>query len=447
MATESIDKPRSLIYQEHFTKQKSEFNLSEIVEQMEQAQDKIIRSHYYGSYLISGPAGSGKTTLALHRVAYLLQSPETAKLITTQKTIVFVQDKNTQGYFSKLLPDLGINNVRVTTFDEWAFELLNLSGVKFQQMYIEDEAIRDSYEYNKSRALKNISGFRFEKDIFGLLYYMYRDYLSSSELDLFLRQSKEHIVDRFDLTALLKAKKQETGVLTSKAPSYRRMNNGKYKRIFTEEPLMYSLIVVDEAENYLKENIELIKSCINPATKSVIYVGDLIQQTLPHTIKSWNEVQEEFNDERKVVLQKVYRNTKQILEYIRRCGYQVEISNELREGNVVQEISCSGRNEEMEMIKTLISKDQMVVGIIAKHTSYLDQYRKEFNASKNVHIMTINEAQGVEFDRVFLVGINSEQWRNRNMQKELACERDKVNRDLLYVALTRAMNELYIFNS
>ena len=46
-------------------------------EQMEKAQDQVIRAHHAGPLVISGPAGSGKTTLALHRVAFLTQSPET----------------------------------------------------------------------------------------------------------------------------------------------------------------------------------------------------------------------------------------------------------------------------------------------------------------------------------------------------------------------------------
>src|SRR5581483_1260636 len=77
MSSESVNYLRNLIYQEYFSKQRQTFALPEIVEQMEKAQDKIIRSNYYGSFLISGAAGSGKTTLALHRVAYLVQSPQT----------------------------------------------------------------------------------------------------------------------------------------------------------------------------------------------------------------------------------------------------------------------------------------------------------------------------------------------------------------------------------
>src|SRR3989339_768554 len=56
-ALEVKGKPRELIYQEHFTRQKSEFALPEIIAQMEKAQDQVIRAEHVGPLAISGPAG------------------------------------------------------------------------------------------------------------------------------------------------------------------------------------------------------------------------------------------------------------------------------------------------------------------------------------------------------------------------------------------------------
>ena len=54
-------------------------------------------------------------------------------------------------------------------------------------------------------------------------------------------------------------------------------------------------------------------------------MGDLIQQTMLLTLKDWSEVHEKFEEERKVVLNKVYRNTRQILKYIQDTGFKTEI--------------------------------------------------------------------------------------------------------------------------
>ena len=61
--------------------------------------------------------------------------------------------------------------------------------------------------------------------------------------------------------------------------------------------------------------------------------------------------------------------------------------------------------------------------------------------------MTMNEAQGVEFDMVFLVGMSSDLFQaqyTEEMPQAILDEKRKINRDLLYVALTRAISELHI---
>lgn len=104
MASEARKWQRTLIYQEYLTNRKSGFILPEIIERLEKAQDEVIRASHQGSFLIAGPAGSGKTTLAFHRIAYLTQAPETAPFYPDYNIIVFVQDESTKKYFSALLP-------------------------------------------------------------------------------------------------------------------------------------------------------------------------------------------------------------------------------------------------------------------------------------------------------------------------------------------------------
>jgi len=60
--------------------------------------------------------------------------------------------------------------------------------------------------------------------------------------------------------------------------------------------------------------------------------------------------------------------------------------------------------------------------------------------------MTMNEAQGVEFDIVCIVGISKEVFAVDYDEKYsgLVDEKKRINRDLLYVALTRAISQLHI---
>ena len=88
-----------------YARMKGFFVLPEIVSQMEKTQDIVIRACYKNPLLISGPAGSGKTTLALHRIAYLLQAPDTNIIYDTDPAVVFVQDDKTKEYFSKIMDE------------------------------------------------------------------------------------------------------------------------------------------------------------------------------------------------------------------------------------------------------------------------------------------------------------------------------------------------------
>ncbi len=443
MSSESIEYSRELIYQEYFSQKKASFILPEIVEQMEKAQDTIIRSHYFGSFLVSGVAGSGKTTLALHRVAYLVQSPETEKLFLPQNITVFVQDDKTKNYFSGLLPELGIYRVNITTFDAWAMKILEIENYKFIRRYGYNELEKDNLEHAKNNALVNIDSSFDIKDINKTLEKVYEKYIPAELKPLLKKQLKNKLLDRFDLTILLKLKYKREKTLFEKVEKFKKQN-GKYIKKIEKNPINYSLILVDEAENYLKDQLSLIKTCINSKTNALIYVGDLVQQTSLWTIKNWNDINESFNEDRKVILQKVYRNTRQILEYIKSAGFNIEINSKLKEGKNVIEKVFSKKVDEIKFVKEIInSSKNSTIGILAKTEEYLLDYKKF--ASENIHVMTINEAQGVEFEKVILVGINKDLYNNEDIKDPIKKERMLVNHDLLYVALTRAINELYVF--
>ena len=233
MATADLEYPRTLIYQEHFSNRKSAFILPEIVERMEQAQDTVIRAEHRGSFLISGPAGSGKTTLALHRVAYLLQSPEFANYFKAENILVLVQDDSTKQYFDELLPSLGIKDVAITTFASWARERLELPGFGFVNRYGTNEIQRDNYEFAKNKSLKKIDASdRIGRSPFGWLEKLYIPHFTPELKKLFERQRKEKVLDRFDLTALLMARIKKEGSLTKEEkymtniPSTRHASHG-----------------------------------------------------------------------------------------------------------------------------------------------------------------------------------------------------------------------------
>jgi DNA helicase IV len=447
LSTESIDAERELVYEEYFSTQKSGFILPEIVAQMEKAQDQVIRAYHIGPFLISGPAGSGKTTLALHRVAYLMQSPDLSDIYTSKSVIVFVQDNGTREYFLHLLPELGIDDVLITTFSEWAFKILGIDG-SFTDRYGDSEYEKDLYEFQKLKALENLSRYVYSKvSTFGLLEKIYSKFFNEQQKILFQKQMRDGAYDRIDLTLLLKLFLKSNGKL-SIIKDYRvQQNDGSVKDKREVTQLEYSLAVVDEFQNYLPDQLRLIKSCINAKSQSIVYVGDMAQQVKLGTIRQWEDISEQMAQERKVVLEKVYRNTKNILAFIKKLGYSIEIPDQLKEGILVGEYILETKNQEVAKIKEIIKKNDFgSMGILGKDSEYLSEFKETFSENKKIHVMTMNEAQGVEFDIVVLVGINREMFvsYDGDIHIDLAKEKRRINKDLLYVALTRAISQLHV---
>jgi len=109
---------------------RGDINLQEIVKTIQAEQDDIIRSPLTKTIIIDGVAGSGKTSIAFHRLAYLL-FPNGKLSIHPNNCIVFCPNKIFLQYIENLLPGLGVKNVQQTTFADWAFKQMNLKGYSY----------------------------------------------------------------------------------------------------------------------------------------------------------------------------------------------------------------------------------------------------------------------------------------------------------------------------
>ena len=93
-----------------------------IVTTIQREQNKVIRNEEYKNLIVQGPAGSGKTSVALHRIAYLLYKHRDK--ITPQNIVVFSPNDIFNHYISDVLPELGEDNMRQTTFKEYMIKAL-----------------------------------------------------------------------------------------------------------------------------------------------------------------------------------------------------------------------------------------------------------------------------------------------------------------------------------
>ncbi|MFE4711396.1 HelD family protein [Paenibacillus sp. NPDC056722] len=98
--------------------------LRDIVSTIQEEQDKIIRAAKNTALIIQGVAGSGKTTVALHRLAFLLYQYKDQ--VSAEKMIIFAPNRMFLDYISDVLPELGVGNIAQNTFPDWAAEVLGL---------------------------------------------------------------------------------------------------------------------------------------------------------------------------------------------------------------------------------------------------------------------------------------------------------------------------------
>lgn len=96
--------------------------LRDIVSTIQAEQDRIIRSAKNTAIVIQGVAGSGKTTVALHRLAFLLYRYRDQ--VRAERMIVFAPNRMFLDYISSVLPELGVGHIQQTTFEDWALNTL-----------------------------------------------------------------------------------------------------------------------------------------------------------------------------------------------------------------------------------------------------------------------------------------------------------------------------------
>lgn len=91
--------------------------LNEIISTIQAEQNRVIRADLDFPLLVQGAAGSGKTTIALHRIAYCLY--HRAETFDPEQMMILAPNRLFLGYVADVLPELGVLDVYQTTFPDF----------------------------------------------------------------------------------------------------------------------------------------------------------------------------------------------------------------------------------------------------------------------------------------------------------------------------------------
>lgn len=396
---------------------KGEVQLKNIVRTIQKEQNTIIRNTSDKIMVIQGAAGSGKTSVALHRIAYLLyhdrENLKSSNILVLSPNGVFAD------YISHILPELGEENIREMSFDLFAYRELKgiVSDCEDRYDQIERSVLipesqelcrekqssgfagqMDAYMLGLEDELMNFKDIEYkgctlsEKEIIDLFYFKFLDIPLLSRMEAvaeyFIDQvetlrdrdladeEKEELTERFlrmyetrDCYVLYSRFLEEAGYdPLPRVPLEKRKL--RYEDVYPVLYLKYSLfrcknhhgikhVVVDEMQDYSWIQYVLLRKLF-PCRMTIL--GDKAQTMEEQQQDVLKFLPKIFGrDIRKIVMNRSYRNTMEIAEYANKLTGIQDMELFERHGEPVEERSFAKLEEVL---------DQVIVDWEAKRADY-----------------------------------------------------------------------------
>jgi DNA helicase-2/ATP-dependent DNA helicase PcrA len=260
--------------------------LKDIVSTIQAEQNRVIRADMWKPLVVQGAAGGGKTTIALHRIAYLLYNYENT--LSPKNFMIIAPNRFFLSYISEVLPDLGVENVIQTTFEDLAMDII---GSKYkirsshEKLAMFVEASENQSEENK-KLIRKISRFK------SSLHYMnaLRRYLYDLELNFL--------------------PKEDFKIHTTTLISYEKL-----QRLFIKD---YSYLPFMKRINEIKKNlVNILKANKNSVIDDVEHSFDMKIEEVKRAMKDCQERRQKIialAEERDSLLEKIKKESKILIK-------------------------------------------------------------------------------------------------------------------------------------
>ena len=357
-------------YLQEILSESSSEKMTNIVNTIQKEQNVIIRNTSDRYLIVQGIAGSGKTSVALHRIAYLLYNE---KKLTNHNVLIFSPNEVFSEYISNVLPELGEQNVLQTTFSDFARSYLggNIETfTKFLERYYKDDNI--DLEKNKFNKIKLSNEFKKEIDTFLSEYISKARFITGISINgrqIDRKKLDEYFQEKFnnrpvatrledmveylgdynkDLkNKILKKLKELLTIDTNPIEVYNKIlnknnlnfdkertkfnSNGKLQKLSYSDllSLMYinfelngypdsnniKHVIIDEAQDYTLLQFDILKKIFKSASFTIL--GDINQTINPfYKYDNLNDINNIFNNKGKYIeLTKTYRSSQEIIEF------------------------------------------------------------------------------------------------------------------------------------
>lgn len=259
-----------------------------IVETIQHEQDVVIRDMENDLLMVQGVAGSGKTSIALHRAAYLMYQGLQTKL-SANNIMIISPNSIFEQYISNVLPELGEDNVISSVFEDILSALLIGRKIQSRNDFLENlivnskykEISRNSIEFKTSSFFREILD-QFLIDIprqwieFEDVYYEGKCVVSrqilkdkilgrtETPLGIKLEQLEDYILEQIFGTGKGRGHKEEKNLIKQEIQKFIKIDIVElYKILFSNEAYFYSLLQnsnlsqgIKSIWEYTRENLE-----------------------------------------------------------------------------------------------------------------------------------------------------------------------------------------------
>lgn len=133
-----------------------------IVETIQRDQDIVIRNMENDLLMIQGVAGSGKTSIALHRAAYLMYQGVQSGL-SANNILILSPNSTFEQYISDVLPELGEENVVSMVFEDLLHSMLKEKDIQPANVFLEKAVSHSSYGQLAKRSMEFKTSDRFQE--------------------------------------------------------------------------------------------------------------------------------------------------------------------------------------------------------------------------------------------------------------------------------------------
>lgn len=482
--------------------------MKNVVNTIQQEQNQVIRNLEDHNLIVQGIAGSGKTTVALHRIAFLLYR---LKNLSSNNILIFSPNPIFTEYISDVLPSLGEDNTLQTTFNDY----LSFSITEYKEVEPFTDFVARYYTYE----VPNVELIKYKQsdEIIQDFDKYLEDYISNAKFIESFYEDEINYVDKGQLNQLLHHKYDRLPLferveeIASKLSSNFYEGSGKkkgtfrkllkehanFKRdfkeiyrgfylspyckisltereidkfikrkiIYYEDALLFSYmkgtldgfpyegqirqVVIDEAQDYNKLQYIIISKIFQKADFTIL--GDVNQNINPYyhydTLEELKPILK--NESKYIELLKTYRSSPEIIEYTNKILNLNHVNAIRKENNkpVVFRRHLDNLKEQLLADINTLKSTYSSVAIITKDNQEAEKIYSLIKDNIDISYIELNTkilrrdliivpaylAKGLEFDSVILYNDRENSYKTNE-------------RNLLYVACTRAQHELYIYN-